>query len=416
MELRELTKKEFDSYAINHPLGSFQQTSFWGRFMEGDKYHSYYVGAFIKERLVSATLLLSYEYKKGGQRIFYAPRGFLIDYKNEELLKEFTEEVKKFIIEKHGVFLKIDPYILVRDRDSEGNIIDGGVYNDFVKINLEHAGFIKTTDKIQPKWLSRINLKNKTLEDVFNNFSSKARQTVRRNERLGFKIRDLDFKNIDNFLSIIDNESKKYNTIMPTKTFYEDLKQAFDGFIKFKEVYFKKNEVIDNIDKEITNVLELKKERIDNYHNSKMTEEYFVDKELETKEEIRRLEELKKYFSKCDDDVSMGIYMFITIGKEVVAFQGGVSPLYAKLDASYTMHYEMIKYALDNNFDYYNLYEIGDITDSNNKLKNSFNYKKNFGGEVIELVGEYDLIIDPKYTNMVRKYFPEYLGVKTIFK
>ena len=147
-----------------------------------------------------------------------------------------------------------------------------------------------------------------------------------------------------------------------------------------------------------------------------MTEEYFVDKELETKEEIRRLEELKKYFSKCDDDVSMGIYMFITIGKEVVAFQGGVSPLYAKLDASYTMHYEMIKYALDNNFDYYNLYEIGDITDSNNKLKNSFNYKKNFGGEVIELVGEYDLIIDPKYTNMVRKYFPEYLGVKTIFK
>ena len=37
MELRELTRKEFDSYALNHPLGSFQQTSSWGRFMEGDK-------------------------------------------------------------------------------------------------------------------------------------------------------------------------------------------------------------------------------------------------------------------------------------------------------------------------------------------------------------------------------------------
>ena len=40
MELRELTKKEFDSYALNHPLGSFQQTSSWGRFMEGDKFHA----------------------------------------------------------------------------------------------------------------------------------------------------------------------------------------------------------------------------------------------------------------------------------------------------------------------------------------------------------------------------------------
>ena len=416
MELRELTKKEFDSYALNHPLGSFQQTSFWGRFMEGDKFHAYYVGGFIKEHLVGASLLLSYEIKKDKVRLFYAPRGFLIDYKNEELLKEFTEEVKKFIIEKHGVFLKIDPYILVRDRDNEGNIIEGGVYNDFVEVNLTNANFIKVNDKIQPKWLSRINLKEKTIDDIFNNFSPKARQTVRRNERLGFKVRDFDFKNIDKFIGIIDNKSKKYRTIVPTKTFYLDLKQAFDGNIKFMEVYFKRDEVTNNIDKMISEVIKEKEVRINNYHNSKMTAEYFIDKELEDEEEIKRLESLKEYFSKCSDDVSMGIYMFITIGNEVVALNGGIVDEYNKLDASYTLHYEMIRYAIENGYKYYNLYEIGDINDSNNKLKNSYNYKKNFGGEVVELVGEYDLVINPKYTNMARKYFPEYLGVKTIFK
>ena len=416
MELRELTKKEFDSYALNHPLGSFQQTSFWGRFMEGDKFHTYYVGGFIKEHLVGASLLLSYERKKDKERVFYAPRGFLIDYKNEELLKEFTEEVKKFIIEKHGVFLKIDPYILVRDRNSEGNIIEGGVYNDFVEVNLTNANFIKVNDRIQPKWLSRINLKEKTIDDIFNNFSPKARQTVRRNERLGFKVRDFDFKDIDKFIGIIDNESKKYRTIVPTKTFYLDLKQAFDGNIKFMEVYFKRDEVTNNIDKMISEVIKEKEVRINNYHNSKMTAEYFIDKELEDEEEIKRLESLKEYFSKCSDDVSMGIYMFITIGNEVVALNGGIVDEYNKLDASYTLHYEMIRYAIENGYKYYNLYEIGDINDSNNKLKNSYNYKKNFGGEVVELVGEYDLVINPKYTNMARKYFPEYLGVKTIFK
>ena len=416
MELRELTKKEFDSYALNHPLGSFQQTSSWGRFMEGDKFYAYYVGGFIKEKIVGASLLLSYERKKDKERLFYAPRGFLIDYKNEELLKEFTEEVKKFIIEKHGVFLKIDPYILVRDRDNEGNIIEGGVYNDFVEVNLTNANFTKVNDKIQPKWLSRINLKEKTIDDIFNNFSSKARQTVRRNERLGFKVRDFDFKDIDKFIDIINNESRKYNTIVPTKTFYLDLKQTFDGNIKFMEVYFKSDEVINNIDKMISEVIKEKEVRINNYHNSKMTAEYFINKELEDVEEIKRLENLKDYFSKCSDDVSMGIYMFITIGNEVVPLNGGIVDEYNKLDASYALHYEMIKYAIDNGYKYYNLYEIGDITDDNNKLKNSYNYKKNFGGEVIELVGEYDLVINPKYTNMARKYFPEYLGVKTIFK
>ena len=416
MELRELTKKEFDNYAINHPLGSFQQTSAWGRFMEGDKFHAYYVGGFINEKIVGTSMLLSYERKKKKERIFYAPRGFLIDYKNEELLKEFTEEVKKFIIEKHGVFLKIDPYILVRDRDSEGNIIDGGVYNDFVEINLAHANFIKVNDKIQPKWLSRINLKDKSIDDVFNNFSPKARQTVRRNKRLGFKVRDFDFKDIDRFLSIINEESNRYNTIIPTKIFYEDLKQSFDGNIQFREVYFKKDEVINNIDKMISEVIKEKEVRTSNYHNSKMTAEYFIDKELEDEEEIKRLERLKEYFSKCSDDASMGIYMFITLGNEVVALNGGIVDEYNKLDASYTLHYEMIKYAIENGYKYYNLYEIGNITDDNNKLKNSYNYKKNFGGEVVELVGEYDLVINPKYTDMARKYFPEYLGVKTIFK
>ena len=416
MELRELTKKEFDQFALNHPLGSFQQTSFWGRFMEGDKFHAYYVGGFIKEHIVGACLLLSYERKKDKIRIFYSPRGFLIDYKNEELLKEFTEEVKKFIIEKHGVFLKIDPYILVRDRDNEGNIIEGGVYNDFVEVNLTNANFIKVNDRIQPKWLSRINLKDKNIDDIFNNFSPKARQTVRRNERLGFKARDFDFKDIDKFMDIINDESKRYLTVMPTKTFYEELKQSFDGNIQLKEVYFKSDEVISNIDKMIIDVNKEKEIRINNYHSSKMTAEYFIDKELEDEKEIKRLNSLKEYFSKCSDDVSMGIYMFITIGNEVVALNGGIVDEYNKLDASYTLHYEMIKYAINNGYKYYNLYEIGNITDDNNKLKNSYNYKKNFGGEVVELVGEYDLVIDPKYTDMARKHFPEYLGVKTIFK
>ena len=415
MVLRELSKKEFDAYALNHALGSFQQTSSWGRFMDGDKFHAYYVGLFIKEKIVGVSLLLSYERKKN-KRFFYAPRGFLIDYKNEELLKEFTEEVKKFIIEKHGVILKIDPYILVRDRDSEGNIIEGGVYNDFVKVNLTNVGFIKVKDKIQPKWLSRINLKDKNLEDVFNSFSPKARQIVRRNQRLGFKVRNLDFKDIDKFMKIIIDVSKKYNIVSPTKTFFQDLKQAFDDDIKFKEVYFNKEEVISNIDKMILEVNKEKEIRINNYHNSKMTDEYFIDKELADEEEIKRLENLKEYFSKCDDDVSMGIYMFMTTGNEIVALNGGIIDEYKSIDASYTLHYEMIKYAIDNGYKYYNLYEIGDITDSNNKLANSYNYKKSFGGEVVELVGEYDLVINPKYTDMVKKYFPEYLGVKTIFK
>ena len=419
MEFREITKNAFDNYAINHPLGSFQQTSFWGRFMEGDKFHAYYVGAFIKEEIVAASLLLSYESKNVKGRLFYAPRGFLIDYKNETLLKKFTDCVKEFIKVKRGIYLKIDPYILLRDRDKDGNIIEGGVYNDFVEINLRNASFTKVDDDIQPKWLSRINLKNTSLTDISSNFSNKARQIIRRNERLGFKIRKVEFSEIEKLLEIINKEKTKYKTIMPTRTFFEDLHSCFtDKYLQLIEVYFNKNEVISNINRMIQELLIKKEERINNYHHSLMKEESFIEKEFAMQEEIKRLEQEKDYFASCREENSMGIYLFITLGNEVLALYGGIFDQYAKLDASYTMHYEMIKYALLNKYKYYNLYEIGDITDTNNKLENSFNYKKNFGGEVVELVGEYDLAVDDDKASMTigRKHFPEYLGVKTIFK
>ncbi len=417
MELKILTKKEFDSYALNHPLGSFQQSSAWGKFMEDDNFHAYYVGGFVKDNIVAVTMLLSYESKQVNGRIFYAPRGFLIDYKNDSLLKSFTNCIKNFILEKHGVFLRIDPYVLVCDRDNNGNIIKGGISNDFIKSNLTSASFIKSEVDIQPKWLNRINLKGKSIDDIFTNFSSKARQIIRKNEKLGFKVRDLSFDNLDSFLRVIDNESKKYNILIPTRSFYEDLRNSFTSeYVKFKEVYFEKEEIIKNINIEINNAISKKEERIRNYHNSKMTDEYFIKKEFDYRKEINRLNNLKEYFNTCDAIVSMGYYLYITISNEVIAFQGGILPKYSKLNASYTMHYEMIKYAINNKYKYYNLYEIGDITNKNNKLINSFNYKKNFGGEVVELIGTYDLIIDEKKWMLAKKYFPKYLGVKTIFK
>ena len=37
--------------------------------------------------------------------MFYSPRGFLIDYNNFDLLKEFTIELKKFVKENGGIFV-----------------------------------------------------------------------------------------------------------------------------------------------------------------------------------------------------------------------------------------------------------------------------------------------------------------------
>lgn len=418
MELKELTKKEFDSFALSHPLGNFQQTSSWGRFCEGEGFHAYYVGLIDKNDIVAASLLLSMDVNKVKGRIFYAPHGFLIDYKNSSLLSNFTLEVNKFIESKNGVFLKIDPYVLLQDRDSNGNIIEGGINNSYIIDNLINNGFIKDQkDLIQPKFISRINLKNKSLDEAFNEFTSKSRQIVRRNQRYGFKIEQLDIDNLDFFFDIININSKKYKTVGYTKSYFNDLINSFGkDNIKFMSVYFERMDVINNLNEEIKNILADKEERINNYHNSKMSEEYFVEKEMTDQKEIDRLNNLISYFYSLNiNKVLMGAYLFIESGNEIAMLQGGMVDDYLKFDASYTLIYEMIKYAIDNNYKYFNLQDVGDITNSNNSFTSSFNYKKNFGGEVVEFIGEFNLPIKKDKFDLSLKNFPDYYGVKTTF-
>ncbi len=67
------------------------------------------------------------------KKIFYAPQGFLIDYKNYDLLEVFTKEIINFVKEKNGIYLKIDPEILTTEKDEDGRELQGGINNLFIK-------------------------------------------------------------------------------------------------------------------------------------------------------------------------------------------------------------------------------------------------------------------------------------------
>ena len=65
------------------------------------------------------------------KKLFYSPRGVLIDYNDKELLEEFTKEIKKFLKEKNGFLLKIDPYVEYQERDNDGKVVENGYNNKF---------------------------------------------------------------------------------------------------------------------------------------------------------------------------------------------------------------------------------------------------------------------------------------------
>ena len=90
--------------------------------------------------------------------------------------------------------------------------------------------------------------------------------------------------------------------------------------------------------------------------------------------------------------------------KEILSLFGGSYDKYMEFQSFYTIHWELIKYALHNGFEKYNFYGItGDFKDTKDELYGIYDFKRGFGGHVEEYIGEFDLIIN-KFMYLMYKY------------
>ena len=417
MKLVELSKTEFNEFTNYLEICPFEQSIYWANFKSGENWHPYFLGLEDKNKLLGATLLLANENKSIKKRFFYAPQGFLIDYKNYDLLEVFTKEIINFVKEKNGIYLKIDPEILTTEKDEDGRELQGGINNLFIKDYLLKLGFIETDNNtINPKYTMKLDLTDKSLNDILNNMSKKARQIIKRNERLGYIVRELKQDELPIFIKTMNKISSKFNTIEYELPFYEDLASAFTKeHLKIMIAELDLNTTLNNLKKE-EKVLQIEKEkRIGLYQNNQLTEETFIEKELGYKEQINIINKRRKYYlslkEKTDNDkIFLGGYLFLMYGKEITALIGGMDDEYIDLDVSYSIHFKMLKKAIEYGYRSYNFYEVKDVNDG------GFFFKQNFGAKLFEHIGEFDYPIDLNSYKKYKKYFPLYYGVKSVYK
>ena len=130
MKLEEIEKKEFDEFALNHENATFMQNSFWGEIKSKNGWEYKLLGVKEKKKIIAECILLS---KKTpvGKKMFYAPRGYLLDYSNLDLFEQFDKLITEYAKNNGGIFLKIDPYVMYHRRDKEGNIVERDMFNTF---------------------------------------------------------------------------------------------------------------------------------------------------------------------------------------------------------------------------------------------------------------------------------------------
>ena len=95
MEIKLLTNAEFLEFTKTFQPSSIYQTTNYAFTMHEQGYESMFVGLVDNNEIKAASLILVY--KVNGFKYGLVPRGFLINYNDEELVANFTKLLKKFL-------------------------------------------------------------------------------------------------------------------------------------------------------------------------------------------------------------------------------------------------------------------------------------------------------------------------------
>ena len=425
MEFRKLTEKEFDNFASKHENASFNQNSYWGKLKKSNNWEYTFLGLLDNKKIVAATLLLS-KMTPVKKKMFYAPRGFLIDYKNYDLLKEFTKNIKKYAKENNGIFVKIDPYINYQERDIDGNIVEGNdnkdAYKNLINLGYKHFGFNVMQETLQPRWIYVTDTKGKTVDEVMKNMDSKTRQIIRKNERMCIKTREISYDELDKFKDIMKHTGDRRKFIDRPLSYYQNMYKTLHapGILKIMVAELHAKELVNTYKNELKDLkteLETRKNKHDNGIN-KMNEKKYLSKQKETENNIERitkkLEEAKKLQKDNGDVILLGGILFLIYGKEVVSLVGGSYEKFMEYQSAYTVHWAGCKYAIENGYDRYNFYGITGDFNPKNPLYGLYLFKRGYGGKVVELIGEFDLVISKFWYFVYNVSFKLYHGIKNI--
>ncbi len=414
--LEKLTEQEFNTFSENHKNSLFFQSSYWGKLKGGTGWKHELVGLKENGQVKAASLLLSKKIPIFNQYIFYSPRGFLLDYNDKDLVKQYTEEINKYVKNERGIFFKINPLIIYQERDKDGCVVEDGINNEELveylkKLGYQHTGFtIKYGKDLEPRWISVLDVKNKTEEQTLKNMRSTARWGIQNSYKHGLELVELGKDRIKEFKDLMQHTGERRGFIDRPLSYYQKMYEEFskDDKIKIMIVELNTSKYIENLNIQY-NETNKKKESV---------KKEGLKKELENQLEAiqKKIKEIEKIKSEKGEKITVAGGLFMTFGTQVVSLFGASYREYMKFNGQYFLNFEMIKYAIKNGYEKYNFYGITGEFNKESPMYGLFDFKRSFGANVEELVGEFTYVTNHFYNSIYNIMFKTYRTIKRLHK
>lgn len=388
-----IDKNEFEKFVLNHPSKShFMQSTYFGKISEFKHFKPHYVGVLKDNILVAAALVLEKAHKSKFSYL-YIPRGYVMDFNDKDVLEFMTKNIRVFAKSRHAFFVKMDPDIKLHDLDPEGNVLGNDNYKlvkSFKALGYKQKVLNKNFESNQPRYTFRLDI-TPSIDDIKKNFHSTTRKIIAKGMPDYLSIYKSNNEYESFYKTMKETASRENINIMPID-YYETYHKVFNKK-GLSDLYICKvdiNKLIDHYNQTIINVdhqlLELSYTK---NRNVEKTENLKKDLYNQKEKIIRELDKTKNISEK---EIVLSSIITTKYKDKVWTVHGGNLDMLRELNANYFLYYKIIEDAKNDGYSLVDFF--GTTGDVNSHVAGIHLFKKRFGGEYIEFIGEFDLVIN----------------------
>ncbi len=225
--VEEGNRSVFDEFVAKSSSSPILQSYEWGEFKGEFGWNPIRIAIVDEGEIRAGISILKRKIPLIPASIFYAPRGPVVDFADEDSLNKLLIAIALEAKKHRAIYLKIDPEMEEGDTNT-------------IKI-LVSKGFKRGRRQIQPRSTHHLDLTT-ALDELLKNFEEKTRYNIRLAEKKGVKIEDeSNLDGVQKFYNMYKETAERDNFLIHPFSYYKSLKKFLidKGLAKVFVAYYK---------------------------------------------------------------------------------------------------------------------------------------------------------------------------------
>ena len=209
----EKDRKEYKEFLEKHERCNFQQSPEWAKVKENWK-NEIVIAEDESGKIIGAISILIRKIPIFGN-IMYSSRGPTCDIHDIAVLKQLTDGIKELAKKYKAIVFSAEPDILSSDEEYKKIVTNLGY-----RIKDDAKNF---REEIQPRYVFRLDIKDKTEDEIFAGFHSKTRYNVRLAIKKGVEIKEGTKEDLKDFHKIMVETGARDGFIIRSLSYFEKM-------------------------------------------------------------------------------------------------------------------------------------------------------------------------------------------------